>query len=265
VRPIAGLGLNPNALLDSLLYRLSVAAVPALIAVISLVAFFAWNDQYKIGGAVPLEMRVLEERGVALTPSQALTELTVRQVVVHHDTRLSEQPFWFSVSVPPVAADGASLIELPSRHALATQCWDAADLTPLGGADRQGAASGQMTLVKAGFALELGQRGPGTRILCRATFSGPARLTALQWRELQLQEAAHGGRRGKDLASTHACLQHLQRPLDGAVAGHAASFTASAVSGSTCGSRRSAAFCAFVLATKIARLSLRRTFSQEAM
>ena len=199
MRPIAGLGLNPNALLDSLLYRLSVAAVPALIAVISLVAFFAWNDQYKIGGAVPLEMRVLEERGVALTPSQALTELTVRQVVVHHDTRLSEQPFWFSVSVPPVAADGASLIELPSRHALATQCWDAADLTPLGGADRQGAASGQMTLVKAGFALELGQRGPGTRILCRATFSGPARLTALQWRKLQLETSSEKFHRNSGL------------------------------------------------------------------
>jgi diguanylate cyclase (GGDEF)-like protein len=179
---------DASAAIDSLLYRLSVFGVPAAIGVVSLVALFSWESQYAVGGVLPLEFRVLQETAAALAPEQALAELDKRPPVRHHDTRLSESPFWLSLVARGTGGEQPVAVEFPSRHAMEVACWNAAGLIPMGKASRDG-ASGRMKAVKAGFALELGRPQSDATVLCRATFVGPARMSAVQWPASQLDES----------------------------------------------------------------------------
>lgn len=166
-----------DSVVDGLIHALSVYGVPLAIAAFTLVALFAWERQYDARDSLPLALGMLEERGETLTPALAAERLKGANPVAHHDTRLSEAPFWFTFTV---TTTGRSDVELPSRHALTAECWNAATLFLLGRADR-GGSSGQMKAAKAGFAIEFGQHDTPMRVLCRGTFSGPARITALQW------------------------------------------------------------------------------------
>ena len=175
-----------HALVDAILYRLSVYGVPVAIGLISLAALLTWKSQYPVGGAVPLGFSVLEQTGAELDPAQARAQLADRPTVMYFDTRLSEAPFWFSFSVPPGGAEGSAAVELPSRHATRAACWDAATLEPLGSGDRSGTA-GRMKAVKAGFALDLGKLGSTQKLVCRGTFAGPARITVVGWSSAMLE------------------------------------------------------------------------------
>lgn len=161
--------------------------MPAAIALVTVVALVAWQPFYPAGGGVPLELRVLEQAGAPLEPMQALAALRAQPAVAHQDTRLSEAPFWFSFDAAPAA--GEIEIELPSRHAVDTACWQAPGGDWLGSASRVG-ATGELRPLKAGFALALGHRSAALTVLCRATFSGPARLSALQWDGAELSLSA---------------------------------------------------------------------------
>ena len=191
-----------NAALDSLLYRISVYGVPGAIGAMSLVALLAWNAEYTTSGSSPLEFRVFEQTGEAPAPAQALARLKEQPVLDHHDTRLSESPFWFSFTVLPTRPDERTDIELPSRHALAVSCWDAAGLNSLGNADHE-AAAGRMKAEKTGFVLELGrqQSQAALPVLCRATFAGPGRISVVQWPESQFQLSAQKFHRDSDRKS----------------------------------------------------------------
>lgn len=171
---------SASAAVDGLLFGLSVFAVPLAIAGMTLIAFFSWQNQYDIRGASPIEFRILEQAGDALDARQALARLSDAPPVRHHDTRLSESPFWFSFTAQPSAAGEDIDVELPSRHATEAACWNAETLDALGQASRDGTA-GRMKSVKAGFAIELGRPHAATAILCRAEFSGPARISVVQW------------------------------------------------------------------------------------
>ncbi len=160
--------------------------MPAAIAALTVVALVAWEPHYAAGHPAPLELRVLEQDGEPFTPAQALAELRLRPPVAHHDTRLSEAPFWFSFDVAPAAGDID--VELPSRHAVEAACWAAPGLAPLGQASRAGTA-GAFRPAKAGFALGLGHRATPLAVLCRATYSGPARISALQWDAAELRRS----------------------------------------------------------------------------
>ena len=174
-----------NTAIDSMLYGLSVYAVPVAIGAMSLIALLFWKSQYPAEYAIPLEFRVMEQNTAALTPAQALLQLSARPSVQHQDTRLSESPFWFSFVVQTTGLEQGTDIELSSRHAIETTCWNAADLTLLGEATRK-QTFGQMKAVKAGFAIDLGRPQSETTVLCRATHTGPARISVTQWPEAQL-------------------------------------------------------------------------------
>src|SRR5450759_2773462 len=180
-----------NVALDSLLYRISVYGVPGAIGAMSLVALLAWNGEYTTSGSSPLEFRVFEQTGEAPAPAQALARLKEQPAVDHHDTGLSESPFWFSFAAQPAKMDERTDIELPSRHALAVSCWDAAGLNSLGNANRE-AAAGRIKSAKTGFVLELGrlQSQAALPVLCRAIFAGPARISVVQWPEAQFELSA---------------------------------------------------------------------------
>ena len=169
-----------NGALDALLYGLSVYAVPAAIAVMSVIALFAFDKHFTAGTGSALEFRVFEQNGDAPEPALALAQLENQQTVPYRDTRLSESPFWFSFAVRPLDGNEPVVVELPSRHAFEASCWGAGGRQSLGSADRKGSA-GQMTPGKAGFALELGRLQAAETVLCRAVFAGPGRLSVVQW------------------------------------------------------------------------------------
>ena len=175
-----------QAALEAFLYSFGVYAIPAAVGLITLVALATWEPQYHTAGAMPVGISVLQQDGVALEPAQALQALRSTAAVPHRDTQLSQAPFWFSFVASPSNADEPVAIELPSRHAIEATCWDAGSLKRLGSANRV-ESSGRMDAVKAGFALRLGELQSATRILCRSTFSGPARISVVQWPEDQLE------------------------------------------------------------------------------
>jgi len=157
----------------------------------SLVALLAWKGEYTTSGSASLEFHVFEQSGEAPAPAQALARLKERPAVEKHDTKLSESPFWFSFTVLPANGDERTNIELPSRHALSVDCWDAEGLNSLGNANRE-AAAGRMKQAKAGFVLELGrpQALAPLTVLCRSTFAGPGRISVVQWPETQFNLSA---------------------------------------------------------------------------
>jgi diguanylate cyclase (GGDEF)-like protein len=173
------------------LYRVSVYGVPAVIGAMSLLALIAWNSEYSTSGNTNLGFRVLEQIEDAMSPARALAQLEVQPLVDHLDTNLSESPFWFSFTTRLPKNGERTDIELPSRHAMAVACWDAAGLRSLGSANRDTDAS-QLKLAKAGFVLELGrvQSQEAMTVLCRAQFSGPGRINIVQWPQTQFEISA---------------------------------------------------------------------------
>ncbi len=171
-----------SASVDTFLYRLSVYGVPVVIGLASLLALALLPNEYPLDGASPLELSVLQQDGASLTPRQALAQLPDQHAAAELNTRLSEAPFWFSFVVPAQAQP--AIVELPSRHALEAACWSAADLQPLGFASRT-AAEGAMKAAKTGFVLELGALPVSARVLCRASHTGPAHISAVLWSAAQ--------------------------------------------------------------------------------
>ena len=167
-----------HAAIDALLYGLSAYGVPVLIGVLSLYAIVSWDSQYRLDSNTSIDFRVLERDGVS-DPRQVLTELSHAPSVSQYDTRLSETPFWLASEAQPMAGE-PTVVELPSRHATEITCWDAANLKLLGEANRT-RSMGQVKVAKAGFAIELGRLQSPVKVLCRARFSGPARLSVVQW------------------------------------------------------------------------------------
>jgi diguanylate cyclase (GGDEF)-like protein/PAS domain S-box-containing protein len=152
--------------------------IPIGIGVISLLALVYWDDQYVARGDLQLSLKVLPQDGVPLDPAQARLRLQQAHQVPYLDTHLSEAPVWFSLKTAASRGAEADIIEFPSRHALDISCWDQASLRPLGAATRNRTDPG-MAINKTGFDLTLAAL--PSELLCRASFVGPARLSALQW------------------------------------------------------------------------------------
>jgi diguanylate cyclase (GGDEF)-like protein len=181
--------------MEALTRLLSVYLVPAVVALVSVVALFFWDSHYVASGGQQLPLRVVAEAGAPLTPQAALRALADLAPVDYYETRLSEAPLWFVAATRGVPGE-ADYIEFPSRHALQIRCWDPVSLQELGEASH-GHAAGALSVVKAGFALRLWNT--PTTVLCRGTFSGPAHVTAIQWPADQLALSAQHFHRNSGL------------------------------------------------------------------
>ena len=175
--------------LDALLSALSTYALPLLIGIASLLALVAWNNQYPVAEPQPLSLQVLQSAQWVDDPSQAMAQLKWRPLQPDHNQGLSEQPYWFSFSLPKSTEPVAQSIEFPSRHATELTCWDAATLRVLGSGNRT-STSGSVFPLKAGFVLEAGTAFQGAQLVCRASSVGPARLTVVAWPTADLQMSA---------------------------------------------------------------------------
>jgi len=179
-----------NQGLDRLLYGFSTYAIPVFIGLASLLALFAWKNQYPMGDSQELEFQVIKGGSGIVEPSQALAQLPSQPRVPYFDTALSEAPFWFLFNAPKDAERAALMAEFPSRHAMEMTCWDATTLSPLGRGSRQGASAGGISSIKAGFALDLSTELKSDKVICRTNAIGPARLSVLKWRTVDLQMSA---------------------------------------------------------------------------
>jgi len=199
-RALSSLGLlrRINESVDAALYALSLYGVPIAVALVTLIAFVAWDRQYPLGGGTPLDIRVFEQVGETLTPAEAMAELRRKQPVKYQDSRLSELPFWFAFRLQPTGKADRVAAELPSRHAVETTCWDGASLQPIGHASRAG-ATGSMRPVKAGFAIDLGKINSPKTVLCRVRSTGPARITAVEWPDSVLRASVQQFHRNSGL------------------------------------------------------------------
>lgn len=183
---------------ERLLYALSVYWLPILIVVVSLLAIVTWQPQFRTAIPQPLEIRIAKGSETVVDPVLALAQLQGISGQLFQDTRLSETPYWFTFDTPKRVEASPLIVEFPSRHTMAIECWDARTMRPLGRGDRQG-ASGDVSLVKAGFALQLNAASKGGQILCRTHAVGPARLSAQVWGVEDLQVSAQDFHRSSGL------------------------------------------------------------------
>jgi len=170
--------------LDRLVFYFSVGLLPLLIIVMTVIGFLTLNHPYLQQGPAPLQLHVLSDPEQQLTPAQAFRLLAETPLQEHFDTHLLETPFWFSFVVPAPVVDGRSEIELSSRHAQDATCWEGAGERWLGSSKRDqqpGKEQGRMRIEKTGFILSLDAGTQPLNILCKGSFSGPARIAAQRW------------------------------------------------------------------------------------
>jgi len=160
-----------------MLYMFSIYLIPILIAIGTLTVLIWAPVQLGTVPSNPLRFRALQDEGLSLPIDAARSALQDAAVTENFGTHLSEAPVWFVVDPHTSVKQRSTYIEFPSRHAKAITCWSADSKTWLGQADRIG-VSGSFIAVKAGFALRLDANSSREPVLCRATFSGPAYLTA---------------------------------------------------------------------------------------
>ncbi len=175
--------------LDRLLFGFSAYAVPLFIGLVSLVALFVWKSQYPITEPQDLDLQVVQASASLVTPEQALAQLQGSPTASHQDTQLSEAPFWIAFSLPKAPDGIATTVEFPSRHAMDIACWDSKTLTLLGRVNKK-KATGGMSQIKAGFALEVTSAMSDGQVICQTRSVGPARITASLWRTADLQTSA---------------------------------------------------------------------------
>lgn len=183
---------------EKLLYVLSVYWLPIVIGIVSLLALLTWQPQFRTVTPQQLEIRIAKEFEASIDPAGALAQLQGVSKRLFEDTQLSEAPYWFVFDVPKGVEINPTMIEFPSRHAMAIDCWNAGTQQPLGAGDRQN-MSGDISLIKAGFALQLNAALKGSQVLCRTRAVGPARLSALVWRADDLEASAQEFHRSSGL------------------------------------------------------------------
>jgi diguanylate cyclase (GGDEF)-like protein len=174
--------------LDWLLYGLSTFALPLLIGFASLITLLAWPSQYPVTEAKAVSFRVIAQTDAWREPLQAVAQIASQPPVSYFDTKLSTLPVWFSFQTIPVETGEAQVVEFPSRHAVDLTCWDRKTLQVLGKGNLSG-ADGDMSRLKAGFALALKNTVSEQQVVCRGGFLGPARMSVQQWSSVELQAA----------------------------------------------------------------------------
>jgi len=174
---------------DKVLKFFSAYLVPVAIGIVSLIALVFWENHYPSDGGEVLPLQVFKQTSAELAPAAALRLLADQPAVRHFDTRLSEKPFWLSFSVSPRGPGAPVSIELPSRHSNTVVCWDGATLQELGRADRLN-VSGSILPVRAGFSIAFPDLPAQKKVLCQATYTGPARISVVQWDSAQLDQGA---------------------------------------------------------------------------
>ncbi|WP_395825164.1 putative bifunctional diguanylate cyclase/phosphodiesterase [Collimonas sp.] len=176
-------------------FYFSVVLVLALIIVLTVMAFITLDSRFGHRNPGPLLFHALSDPEQRLQPEQAFEQLSRAPLQAHHDTQLLETPFWFSFPVSRNDANTQTEIELPSRHARQISCWEFTGARLLGIASRD-LLEGQIRAEKTGFVLMLGHVPAATNVLCKGSFSGPARISVRQWDSQEFEQSQNEFYRG---------------------------------------------------------------------
>lgn len=167
--------------IEKTLDRLASVIFPTL-----LVAIAGWALLLRLSQAEdkPLDLPIQVWTQVAGAPAPShqtiLDKLRSSEPTTSFETSLSTQDFWFSLNVGPSFEHKTHVVDFPSRHAITLACWDANTDVLLGTADRW-TTTGQVSVSRAGFALTADPDQLPDPILCKATFRGPAKISAHLW------------------------------------------------------------------------------------
>ena len=174
--------------LEPLLFGFSIYALPILLIAFSIIALTSWNDSYSLGNEGKITFKHLEQRESSLDPAAALIALKSSPDSENLESILSESSFWLMFSVPSAAQGEDVIVELPSRVTREIVCWDAANLIPLGYANRD-ISTGKIRATKAGFSLFLGKTQSLKSIICKAEFSGSAHISFVPWTTTEMEKS----------------------------------------------------------------------------
>lgn len=198
IAPLSGRTGDP--LIERVLFGFSVIAVPLALAIATLIAVATWPQRFPEGTGTGVSFRAVP---LAADPGEAGRTPPIAQIVErlagvppvgHFDSRLSEDDFW--MLIPPLDGGGSPIVEFPSRHALEMTCW-MRDGRWIGRADRA-AAAGMLHRAKGGFYLDPAPELTGA-VVCRSRYSGPARVSVLQWSRDDFEASRHNFQREASL------------------------------------------------------------------
>ncbi|MFN4115868.1 MAG: 7TM diverse intracellular signaling domain-containing protein, partial [Inhella sp.] len=177
---------NPENGLDRLIYRLVAYVLPATFLLLTLHALLNWQAVDTVPAEVPMVFRVADDVRAAWSPADAMRELEHAAAQLSASAQLATHPIWIRVDLPE-ADRSPDWLEFPSRHATRLDCWRGDKA--VGRADRA-RTQGAMQPARGGFALALDAADAGQALVCRAQFSGPARISVLarSHQELHLAE-----------------------------------------------------------------------------
>ncbi len=171
---------------ERILSALALYVVPIAIGLATLMALLVWDQDSSSTADKQLGIQAFFESEEELSPALARARLAAAPISHQFETKLSEQPLWFGFSLNG-SWDGNQTVEIPSRHLVSLACWDS-DSTAYLGHLSGGTPDGQISAIKSGYQLKL--QGSTTRVICRARFVGPARLTAFLWSPDRLEESS---------------------------------------------------------------------------
>jgi diguanylate cyclase (GGDEF)-like protein len=168
--------------IEKLLDVLAAVILPTLLVAIAGGVLLLRLAQVDAFPTKELPVRVwMQDSAVTTTDRKSVLDLLETREPTHSfKTELSTSDFWFDVGINNAPNGTAQVVEFPSRHAITLTCWDSSTDTQLGTANRW-KAEGQLSYSRSGFALAAASELPLERILCRATFRGPARISAQLW------------------------------------------------------------------------------------
>jgi diguanylate cyclase (GGDEF)-like protein len=179
--------------IESLLDGLAAVILPTLLVAIAGGTLLLRFGQRDVMPVQDLSIRVwMQDDGSDATDRKKVENiLRASEPGTSFETKLSTRDFWFLLDLQGGFNGATHAIDFPSRHATTISCWDADSDAWLGTADRKQVA-GRLTVSRAGFALT-GAEPPLNRVLCKASFRGPAKITAHVWESqaLRLARIAH--------------------------------------------------------------------------
>ena len=188
-------GAPVDKLLQHLLADLSGKLISVALIALSLLAFVVGQyhrDTDTPGLALPLQAMEGSMADSSLALDSVHDQLARAGRVDQLDTHLSRNSFWFDLSLSTVPQN-ADVLFLPSRDAMALNCWQWPGQRALGSADRA-RSSGALRQRGSGFTLDLTTVERSGELLCSARFRGPGRLTLEAWHEDAFRSAEIGHR-----------------------------------------------------------------------
>lgn len=147
--------------------------VPAGLLLFSLLAIATFEFDFEQAVTEPAKFRWLEDVEGKLDVANAKRRLEDSPSDSRVATNLSTAPWWIRVEL----VDAARHVDFESRHATNLDCWDAVTENRVGQANRD-SVSGLLRAADGGFVFDVPNTAvAGDQVICRMTFSGPARIT----------------------------------------------------------------------------------------